>query len=112
MGSLFASCLWLAGMFSGLVQRVKSYNDLTRSDSDTNLLGKVTDSEMRRVGSEMDPELEPNKNIAWIRGEALITFYVGVIALIRVICALLSFTPQTSWTIVNIAHCLVSPSHQ
>ena len=99
-------------MFSGLVQRVKSFPDLTRSDSENNMLGKVTESEMKRVGSnpEMDPEVEPNKNIAWIRGEALLAFYVGVLVFFRVLASLLNLSPHTAWTAINVGHCIVSES--
>ena len=96
-------------MFS-LIQRVRSYNDLSRSDSDVDLVGKVTESEMKRVGSnpEMDPEVEPNKNIAWVRGEALITFYVGILVFLRVFTWLLSLSPHVAWTFINLTHCIVS----
>lgn len=96
-------------MFSSLVQRVRSYNDLTRSDSDVELVGKVTESEMKRVGSnpEMDPDVEPNKNISWVRGEALIVFYIGIIVFLRVLLWLLSFPPHMAWTCINVLHCIV-----
>mmetsp|Transcript_19068 Transcript_19068/g.24088 ORF Transcript_19068/g.24088 Transcript_19068/m.24088 type:complete len:191 (-) Transcript_19068:58-630(-) len=96
-------------MFS-LIQRVRSYNDLSRSDSDVDLVGKVTESEMKRVGSnpEMDPEVEPNKNIAWVRGEALITFYVGILVFLRVFTWLLSLSPHVAWTFINLTHCIIT----
>lgn len=96
-------------MFSSLVQRVRSYNDLTRSDSDVDLVGKVTESEMKRVASnpEMDPDVEPNKNISWVRGEALIVFYIGVIVFLRVLLWFLSFSPHVAWSCINILHCIV-----
>mmetsp|Transcript_37403 Transcript_37403/g.64266 ORF Transcript_37403/g.64266 Transcript_37403/m.64266 type:complete len:191 (+) Transcript_37403:33-605(+) len=97
-------------MFSSLVQRVKSFNDLTRNDSAGDLIGKVTESEMKRVGSnpDMDPSVEPNKNIAWVRGEALITFYLGILVFCRLLLWILNFSPHTSWTIINVAHCIIT----
>ena len=52
--------------------------------------------------------IEPNKNIAWVRGEALITFYLGILVFCRLLLWILNFSPHTSWTIINVAHCIVS----
>ena len=95
-------------MFS-LIQRVKSFSDLPRTDSEPDFVGKVTEAEMKRVASnpDMDPSVEPNKNISWVRGEALIAFYVGVLFFVRILLLLLSVEPSLAWTILNVAHCLV-----
>lgn len=94
----------------GLVQRVQSYGDFTDSDSELQEPKHSRSDAMRRINSlpDMDPDLEKNKNISWVRGQTLILFYVGVLVFARLLLFLFGIGPNIAWTVMNLGHSLIS----